>query len=345
MSGLTLTTCEITPSCTGTGINDIPSLLGDHHHVVLPPASRKDVLVVFFGGSDSVPSVYGSVSAEAASKGYGVVDLRYHDSPLVGTACGNQDACFASFRGMNLFGDGVTVPNVQGSPYHWDGSITGPDSMINRLVNVVDLLATADSWWAQFLTDTASSPYASAHHPHVLPSWSQIVFSGHSQGGGNAALIGVELLAARRIIMFGSPDDHTGTGNPSTNPGTSATWITSTSLTPMQLSRFWGIRDTQEGAYSECTSYSWHNLGQPGSTACTIGDEATHSWEVFVGQGDGAANGAHFLVTTDQTSETALYAHDSSSLDDNSVDGSASKPFSTKRTTAWDYLFTANQTD
>ena len=82
------------------------------------------------------------------------------------------------------------------------------------------------------------------------------------------------------------------------------------------------MRDTQEGVYSECTSYSWYNLGgQSGSTACTIGDEAAHSWEVFVGQGAGAPGDHHYLVTTDNPSATALYAHDSSAVDDNIADG------------------------
>ncbi len=347
---MTLTTCEITPSCTGTGIQSYPNVASDDLHlVVLPPATRKDVLVVFLGGSESTPNVYGAISAEAGALGYGVVDLRYPDSDVIGTVCGNHGDCFAPFRGMTIFGEDTPVPGVAGSPYvgdAWGTAITAQDSILNRLVNVLDLLATADPWWGQFLTDT-TSPYTTAHHPTgVLPTWPRVVFAGHSQGGGDAALIGTQVASVRRVITFGATDDHTGAGSTGTNPGTSAAWITSPAMTLTELARFWGMRDTQEGVYSECTSYNWYNLGgQSGSTSCIIGDEAAHGWEVFVGLGAGAPGGLHYLVTTDDPSATALHAHDSSAVDDNIADGSSRTPFSTDRTVAWDYLFTAGGTD
>ena len=37
--------------------------------------------------------------------------------------------------------------------------------------------------------------------------WDHIIISGHSQGGGHAAVIGIS-NPVRRVLMFASPNDH-----------------------------------------------------------------------------------------------------------------------------------------
>ena len=259
----------------------------------------------------------------------------------IGIVCSSDDACFGNLRGMTLFGEGTAVPGVGASPYSYDGSVDLTNSVMNRMLNLLDTLATYDAWWAQFLRDTAS-PYASEHHAEVMPDWAKVVFAGHSQGGGDAALVGIQVAALHHVIMFSDPDDYYVDDQGSYK---SASWITAYE-SASRLTRFWGMRDTKEKEFGGCTSYGWNNLGKDTqSTDCVYEEETAHDWEDFVGKGATPPTGKQFLVTTDHPNSTGLYAHDSTAADDNSLDGSSLVPFSTDRIVAWDYLFAANATD
>ena len=53
VNGVALTTCDIAPSSTGSGISALSPASGDFHHVVVPTSTdaRNHKLLVFLGGS------------------------------------------------------------------------------------------------------------------------------------------------------------------------------------------------------------------------------------------------------------------------------------------------------
>jgi hypothetical protein len=365
-NGTTLTTCAVQPSATNpsTFRTSTPispeTTVSNYHQTAVPstttawstsnPTGRKPVLVVFLGGTYSAPSNYTDITDEVATQGDGVLNLRYPDSSLVNTVCSGDDPCFTSYRGSSIYGPSVLVPGtttggIASPPYADTSGVDLGNSVMNRLVSLIDTQALQDGWWAQFVVPNSASPYRTDQHPTgAVPNWSKIVFAGHSQGGGDAAFVGATVPTLRRVVTLSAPTDSV----PSSTSGydNSATWVTS-GQSSSQVSRYWGMRDTREGTYGPCTSFNWHNLGGLNSSLCptTPTDETTHSWEVFVDQGAGAQNGSHFLVTTDRANAISLYAHDSTAVDDNKADGSSLHGFSTDRYLAWDYLFTANHSD
>ena len=335
----------VQPSATGSGINGV---LGEtyEHYVVEPQASanRKNILVVFLGGSSSTPGDYNEISDEAAQMGYGVLDLRYPDSEVVGTVCALSDDCFRNIRGETLFGQNQAYAAGQPDYNSTLISVNTANSVINRLVCLLDYLshqsASASNpdpgYWAQFLAANSNSPYVTPNTGKAYPDWSKIVIAGHSQGGGNAAFLATHLpagTAVRRVVMFSAPNDHGSCG--------SASWILENASTP--LNRFWGLRNDNEGTFGSAISANWANLGS-GSTAGAAysygGVGGTlQSTDVDVGAGAGAAGGMHRLMLTVPDAALSTTNHNSTATDD------PLNHFPTDRHTAWDYLFTADFTD
>jgi hypothetical protein len=219
------------------------------------PGDRRGVLLVFLGGSTTVPSYYQDIGATAANDGVDAIDLRYPDAKIVGATCvapaggETQDACFSSFRGTTLFGAGSTYGRPTGTWSSPENPVSLPDSVVNRLVRLLAYLH-----WGQYLRRSAASPYGG-----MLPRWSGIVVAGHSQGGGDAAFLATR-VAVRRLVAFSSPDDTDTRGTTSPHP---ASWITDPSATPPE--RFYGLRSTGEGIYGAGTATNWIALRFPGS--------------------------------------------------------------------------------
>jgi hypothetical protein len=322
-ASVAISTQTVEPSLTGAGITR-ESQARNYDFVAAPASAsdRKAVLVVFLGGATSSPGSYTDVTSEAAGLGYGAIDLRYPNTKLAGSSCSGDDACFTQFRGETSFGEQVAYgPGV--GPYDATAlSIDRANSVVNRLVSLLDYLAQNDGYWSQFLVPSSASPYTTGHFGHVYPDWSKLVISGHSQGGGDAAFVGT-LIPARRVVMFSSPDDDVG--------GASASWITAPSRTP--VTSYWGLRNQNEGLYGSFTSTNWRNLGGAGSGG--VGGAPPASAEVLVGDGAGAPNSSQRLVTSTRTG-TALGNHDSTA-----VNGS----YRAAVKSAWDYLFTAGFRD
>ncbi|HEY2516555.1 MAG TPA: hypothetical protein VGI39_37050 [Polyangiaceae bacterium] len=339
------TTCDIEPSATdalGSGITPETNSAA-FNHTVAPASPRKSpVLVVILGGATSKPSGYEALAAEAASLGYYAVDLRYDNKYLVGDLCRDDDECFTEFRGMTLFGSHTAVPGVNGT-FAWTQTVTAANSVVNRLVNLLDTLGGYDPAWSKFLVNDAASPYRSLHHPNgVLPAWNLIVASGHSEGSGDAAFLSLNVPGVRRAALLSGPDDYYTDAKGLVH---SASWIVSVGGN-QSVSKIWGARNAGEGPYGDCTSLNWKDLGL-GASAPGVASCAIPAWEVDVGDGSnvGAADGARFLRFTNYPYGTSLYCHDSTAADDNRIDGSSIFPFSPNRTGVWDYLLTADFTD
>lgn len=329
-----IVTQTVQPSKTGSGIT-AETIAANYHYVALPrdAAQRKNVLVVFLGGSSSSPNSYTTVSNEAAALGYGTIDLRYPNTLLVGTACATSDACFLSLRGETIFGQSVLYP---GAVARYDSSLTNvsrQNSIVNRLVSVLNFLRAqpADpqrnptpAYWGQFLVAAPGSPYV-ADGAALLPDWSKIVITGHSQGAGHSAVLGATLpTVVRRVVMFSAPNDHIGSN--------SASWIFGRAATP--AARFWGLRSAQEGMYGDYTPLNWQNL--------EVGGLAPAAVEREVQTGLGAPDGSQRLVLAPASTDS-LTNHNSTVA--NGRYDAIYPTLAEDRKVAWRYLLTAGFTD
>ncbi|NGY05124.1 BPSS1187 family protein [Solimonas terrae] len=316
----------VQPADTGAGISRVYSQNAKHYVLQPDKAGRKNVLVIFLGGSGSTPSDYSTFAEYAASLGYGVLDLQYPNGLAVGTTCMLSDACFTNLRGETSFGARVAYAPGMASFNSTATLVDADNSIVSRVVNLIDYLAHNASldraYWAQFLTANANSPYSTSGSGKAYPNWSKIVIAGHSQGGGDAAFIAMHLPAstpARRVVLFSAPNDSIGGG--------SASWIAGPSATPP--AKFWGMHAQDEGTYGQYVSLNWLNLGG-------LGVGGPNSLEILLGD-FGIAALTHRLVLN--SAGSSLTQHDSTAAND------PYGRYPEDRVKAWAYLLTANGSD
>lgn len=320
---------RIQPSDTGSGIE--PAVREeDFHHVAAPalPSQRKNILIVHMVGTSGAPENALQISRFAASLGYGVLNIQYPNLVAVGTACLGQSECYGQFRGETVFGENIAY--APGKPDYNEASnfVTRENSVVNRVVNLLDFLTNQPpsevnpaGYWQQFLTSDARSPYTATHLGPAYPDWSKIIISGHSQGGGMAPMLGMNLddVPAKRIVMFAAPNDNDANGG-------SATWILQPSATPME--NFWGLRHADDNTLGPRVQQSWEDMG--GTDGGGVGGLGNNA-EVDIGNGTGDPMGSQRLVLT----FNAGSAHNST-VDSEILPGVV---------VAWEYLFTGNGED
>jgi hypothetical protein len=177
-----LTTLSISPAATDPRITgpDDPNLA-----ILGPRSSWNGLLLVFLPGSGGQPTCCRLFLEEAARLGYHAIGLTYDNTVAVGTRCLNDLACYGEVR-TNVF-DGADA----GAP----SAVSTRDGVEHRLAA---LLSTLDrthphDGWGSFVS-------------HGRPRYGSIVLAGHSQGGGEAALIGT-LRPLRGVISLSSPPD------------------------------------------------------------------------------------------------------------------------------------------
>lgn len=311
------TTTVVEPSSTGVGIAFEPDA-ARHHRVVVPDGPRAPHLVVMLGGSNVAAGGYSDFTAHAAELGYVAINLSYPNRGTIGAACQATQAaerCFEQARGEIVFGAGVPDPN--GDVYSSDRvSVDAANSISGRLVALIDHLAVEDPSWNRFLVEDASSPYTAAHRGPVRLKHQKLILAGHSQGGGHAAFLAMQ-VPVERVVMLGSPDDTTQSGT--------APWIGDASAT--SLDRFWGLRHQTEGPYGQNIARVWGEIGGLGVGA---GDNTS---EVGVGDGSGDPAGSHRLVLTEEQA-TVLSNHMSTAYDGSYLAGVPE---------AWTYLLTGDE--
>jgi pimeloyl-ACP methyl ester carboxylesterase len=182
------------------------------------------------------------------------------------------------------------------------------------LIALIDYLGANDPHWNRFLIDDPASPYVATHRGPVRLDHKKLILTGHSQGGGHAALWAMR-APVERVVMLSSPDD--------TGLFGTASWVRGTSATP--LDHYWGIRHQSEGPLGQHVPQVWSELGGAGVGA---GDDTS---EADVGDGSGNPNGSHRLVLTiDQGSFSANHA--STAMDGRYLAGVPD---------AWTYVFTS----
>ena len=328
---------RVQPADTGPNVDRaIPE--DEYHHVALPSDSinRKSILVVYMVGSLGTPNNSLEIARFIATLGYGVLNLQYPNTTVVGVTCMEQDRCYGEVRGETVFGENVSYAPGLRSYDTALNQITIENSVVGRVLSLLDYLSQQQvsasnpdpEYWKQFVRQDVSSPYISETFGAAYPAWSKIVIAGHSQGGGMAPMLAMNLTAqepARRVVLLSAPNDNTG----KSNGNQSAEWITQSSATA--LDRFWGIRHIEDTGLGEFAGMNWENLG--GIASGGVGGSG-NSLEVHIGDGSGSPNGAQRLVVTEPVG-SARDAHASI----------ANPGYLSGIFEAWRYVFTANGAD
>ena len=173
-----------------------------NHYVWLDTAARSNhKLFLFLPSGRSAPDTFQLVGQEAARLGYHVISLMYQNDLILVALCGaaaarsaaDGSACYESARLDIIDGRGrsAAIPELAQAGF----AVSEANSIDNRLTRLLDSL---DAWhpgqgWSRFLVNGA-------------PKWSRIAVGGHSQGGGEAAMI-AKIRLVPRVVMFSSVPD------------------------------------------------------------------------------------------------------------------------------------------
>ncbi|MFZ9613489.1 MAG: BPSS1187 family protein [Crocinitomicaceae bacterium] len=196
---------QIKPSDTDPLIQTFD--LDSHYVYINPSVNPQNTLVVHLPGSYGEPkraTLFGSLAADL---GFHSIGLMYPNIPTVGSICTNSNDvnCFEKTRGEI----------IQGIDYSTEIDIPFHESIFSRLIQLLTFLhATYPSEnWNQFLTSSNNL------------NFEKIIFSGHSQGGGHAALI-AKYYPLARALCFSAPKDWSNMSNSPAVWLDSSGWIT-----------------------------------------------------------------------------------------------------------------------
>lgn len=220
----------ILPQTTDTNINGY----NKSHHVYLNAGVPKiNKLLLFFPGTNALPSDYTMILKTAANLGYHSIGLCYENLQSINLkVCPTtQDpTCHGRARREVWLGDDT----------HDSLNITKPNSVLNRFSKLLRYLKTTypNEGWEQYMVNDST------------PNWSLVVTAGHSQGAGNATY-GSKLFKLHKVIMFSWVDWM--------YPGTNPLWITTPGQTPD--SAYLGFIHTGDASIFNGIPTTWTNLG------------------------------------------------------------------------------------
>lgn len=167
----------------------ITTFNADSHYVYFnATATPRNILVVHLPGSFGEPKRATLFGTLAADLGFHSIGLMYPNIPTVGSICTNSSD-------ENSF-EKVRREIVEGIDYSSGISINSNECILNRVKKLITHLHTnyPTENWGQYLDMSNELVY------------SKIIFSGHSQGGGHAALI-AKYYPIYRAVCFSSPKD------------------------------------------------------------------------------------------------------------------------------------------
>jgi hypothetical protein len=231
LSAQSITEHIIAPQATDPSIDQA---LDDHYAWIDTTVASNRRLLVYLPGTGGVPGNALLAQQEAAKLGYHVIGLMYVTSYSLSQLCTSApdpNSCFENAHYEITFGIDVS-PLVD---------VNQTNSIENRLTKLLQYLVVnyPDEGWASFLADGK-------------PQWSQIAFSGFSQGGGNAAMI-AKYHVVSRVVFFSAVADALG----ATNCRGAHTWE-ATHATPSD--RYWGLAHDQDPFFINICA-SWDDLG------------------------------------------------------------------------------------
>jgi len=167
----------------------IATFNADSHYVYLnTTVAAKNVLVVHLPGSFGEPKRSTLFGTLAADLGFHSIGLMYPNAPTVASFCANTSdlLCYENVR----------REIVEGIDYSSSISIGANEGILSRLNKLLIYLH------ANFPTENWGQ-YLDANNNLV---YNKLIFSGHSQGGGHAALI-AKFYPIKRALCFSSPKD------------------------------------------------------------------------------------------------------------------------------------------
>jgi len=165
--------------------------------------TSNNILIVHLPGSYGNPNKAQLFGTLAAELGFHSIGLSYPNTPTVSSICSNSSdlSCYENVRREIITGTDLST----------EVSVDTTECIFNRIKKILIYLKTnyPSENWAQYLDVNNDLIY------------SKIIFSGHSQGGGHAALIAKD-YAIKRAICLSAPKDY------SSYFDTPASWIYST---------------------------------------------------------------------------------------------------------------------
>jgi len=227
---------------------------------VRPNDGARGRLLIFLNGSGGSPAAGASGGLEswygvARGEGLHVLGVSYRSELAVGAMCRGDDACFEPTRLSQVTGRAQPGAASQVS------TILEVEGIEARVKATLEYLATRDpeGGWADFLAADGVR-------------WETTFVSGHSQGGGHAALLG-KRHAVERVLMLASPCDALTDGSP-------ATWLTRTAEWRTDASRFFGLWSPGDETCPAAPAI-WERMGLVPSSRDTSGPscagQAAHS--------------------------------------------------------------------
>jgi hypothetical protein len=186
-------------------------------------------LLVFLPATGEVPNDYREYLETAVSVGYSVLGLDYWNvGRSVTRTCRADSDCYTQLQENRL----------NGSDPSRFSRVGVSNSILRRFSAAIAYLERQDpaGAWGRYLVDD---------HPR----WDDVVFAGHSQGGGESAFI-AHRHRVRGVLMYSSPVETYG--------DMSASWMRSPGATPP--SRMYGFDDVHD-LYFERIVGSWKRLG------------------------------------------------------------------------------------
>jgi len=168
--------------------NNIPLELYRHYTFYNPDCVPKNVLLVHLVGTIGKPFQTQYFPSLAANNGFHVLSLKYHNDTSAQTACSSSGDidCHYKFRREVIEGGDIS-PEI---------TVDSVNSINNRLLRLIQYMDNnyPSQGWGQFATGN-------------VINWDQLMVSGHSQGGGHAAVMGIT-RPFQRVLMFASPNDY-----------------------------------------------------------------------------------------------------------------------------------------
>jgi hypothetical protein len=220
---------QISPQATDPMIND---WLEPHYVYVDQSVPSVHKLLVFFPGSYGDPSRQQLIVEEAAQLGYQAINLSYPNSWTVGGLCRNSGDtdCYEKVR----------QEIIDGNNHSEEVDIDRANSIENRLVKLLHYLdkEQPSEGWSNYLSGEK-------------PRWESIIVAGHSQGGGQAAMIAKNNLVAR-VVMLSAPLDF------NKESQMTASWLSSSHVTPTE--RYYGFAHVEDKGFEQIQE-SWRLLG------------------------------------------------------------------------------------
>lgn len=212
-----------------------------------PAGTPSGRLLVFLNGSGGSPRAATtgqeqSFYAVARDEGLHSLGVSYRSSAAVGSLCRGDDACFEPTRLTQV--TGALQPGAAPEL----ANVLVDEGIEVRLAAALRTLAARDpsGGWGDFFTGDGGVDDL---------RWERLVVSGHSQGGGHAALLG-KRHRVDRVVMLASPCDAVTGGAP-------AAWLSSaTGWATDPATRFFGLWAEGDGTCPAAPT-AWERLGLP----------------------------------------------------------------------------------